>query len=437
MPDENCSQIDDKTVVNWLSDKEATKNEKQYAENESADANCWHGKNNSNIRNPDSPNKAIDNNPDTLWHSAWNSDSEYSNCKNHEHYLEVTLKKESTINGFEYTGRKNADAGVLKKYRAEFFDSEGNLIGSTGSKTRSTGITRDNYSTIGKVTLSFGQTFTEVSKVRIYFSETLDTDGFASCVQINFFYDPYAVYPEITHMTASEFAGHIDDIGSEYDMIYISDAKTEADHSLITGGGNLRYVHVGSAVSIKSNDQHLLKLLGQLDKDYLSTDRTKFAPYSTYNENGSGYFRGSGNDMTKQQYNMLMEFVKSGYPVVFADGLVSGKKANSEEVDASSYYSQFITDALEYNNNVYTKSELDNEENKDIYFFSNLAKPVIDFDVNGRPVEPERLNKSVSDGTENHYIEGKLEYTFTVKNDSDSSPAVSYTHLTLPTNSRV
>ena len=151
-------------------------------------------------------------------------------------------------------------------------------------------------------------------------------------------------------MTASEFAGHIDDIGSEYDMIYISDAKTEADHSLITGGGNLRYVHVGSAVSIKSNDQHLLKLLGQLDKDYLSTDRTKFAPYSTYNENGSGYFRGSGNDMTKQQYNMLMEFVKSGYPVVFADGLVSGKKANSEEVDASSYYSQFITDALEYNN---------------------------------------------------------------------------------------
>lgn len=423
MPDENCSQIDDKTVVNWLSDKEATKNEKQYAENESADANCWHGKNNSNIRNPDSPNKAIDNNPDTLWHSAWNSDSEYSNCKNHEHYLEVTLKKESTINGFEYTGRKNADAGVLKKYRAEFFDSEGNLIGSTGSKTRSTGITRDNYSTIGKVTLSFGQTFTEVSKVRIYFSETLDTDGFASCVQINFFYDPYAVYPEITHMTASEFAGHIDDIGSEYDMIYISDAKTEADHSLITGGGNLRYVHVGSAVSIKSNDQHLLKLLGQLDKDYLSTDRTKFAPYSTYNENGSGYFRGSGNDMTKQQYNMLMEFVKSGYPVVFADGLVSGKKANSEEVDASSYYSQFITDALEYNNNVYTKSELDNEENKDIYFFSNLAKPVIDFDVNGRPVEPERLNKSVSDGTENHYIEGKLEYTFTVKNDSDSSPA--------------
>lgn len=63
------------------------------------------------------------------------------------------------------------------------------------------------------------------------------------------------------------------------------------------------------------------------------------------------------------------------------------------------------------------------EENKDIYFFSNLAKPVIDFDVNGRPVEPERLNKSIDDGTENHYIEGKLEYTFTVKNDSDSSPA--------------
>lgn len=39
------------------------------------------------------------------------------------------------------------------------------------------------------------------------------------------FYAPYTIYPEVTHMTASEFAGHIDDIGSEYDMIYIGDKK--------------------------------------------------------------------------------------------------------------------------------------------------------------------------------------------------------------------
>ena len=85
-----------------------------------------------------------------------------------------------------------------------------------------------------------GRHLQNVSKIRIYFSETLDPDGgFASCVQINFFYAPYTIYPEVTHMTASEFAGHIDDIGSEYDMIYIGDKKTDADHSLITGNGIL------------------------------------------------------------------------------------------------------------------------------------------------------------------------------------------------------
>lgn len=429
MPDENCSQIDEETVTKWLSDKDATKKEKQYAENKSASANCWHGQGGEWYADP--PSNAIDNNPATMWHTLWRSDSGYENCKNHEHYLEITLNNPSTINGFEYIGRNNATAGVLTKYRAEFYSADDQLIGSTGNKTRSTGITESNYQTIGKVTLSFGQTFTNVSKIRIYFSETLDPDGgFASCVQINFFYAPYTIYPEVTHMTASEFAGHIDDIGSEYDMIYIGDKKTDADHSLITGNGNLRYAHVGAAVGINNastdnnhnNRSNLLKLLGQLDTDYLNNDRTRFAPYSTYNENGSGYFRGSGNDMTKQQYNMLMEFVKSGYPVILADGLVSGEKVNSKEVDSSSYYSQFISDALGYDN-VYTRKGVDSESRKEISFFSNLAKPVIDFAADGKPAEPKCLNEDVDDGTENYYIKDKLEYTFTVKNDSDASPA--------------
>lgn len=56
-----------------------------------------------------------------------------------------------------------------------------------------------------------------------------------------------------------------------------------------------------------------------------------------YNEDGSGYFRGSGNDITKQQYNSLMDFVKSGYPVVLASGLVDGDKPMAKEVDSASY----------------------------------------------------------------------------------------------------
>lgn len=159
------------------------------------------------------------------------------------------------------------------------------------------------------------------------------------------FYDDSdnSITPTVTHMSASEFVGHIDDIGSKYDMIYIGDKKSGNDHSFVTGSGDLRYAHVGSAVGVTSSNQNnLLKLIGQLDKDYLDGDRTRFAPYSTYSEHGAGYFRGSGNDMTSQQYNALMDFVKSGYPVVLADGLVSNGKVNAKEVDSSSYYSEFI-----------------------------------------------------------------------------------------------
>lgn len=63
-------------------------------------------------------------------------------------------------------------------------------------------------------------------------------------------------------MTASEFVGHIDDIASEYDMIYISDRKNSNNNDLITGSGNLRYSHVGAGRKVTTGTKELHKLLG-------------------------------------------------------------------------------------------------------------------------------------------------------------------------------
>ena len=116
----------------------------------------------------------------------------------------------------------------------------------------------------------------------------------------------------------------------------------------------------------------------------------RFAPINTYSEHGAGYYRGSGNDMTDQIRSDLLEFVKSGYPVVIDSGLMnSDRTVNTKKVDASSYYYQFLTEALQYKN-VFVSSELDNNaENLD--FFSNLAKPVINFTE--KPKEPHRFNE--------------------------------------------
>ena len=68
----------------------------------------------------------------------------------------------------------------------------------------------------------------------IYFEETLGTGtpqyDNASCASLDAIYaddDTTSVSVDVTinSMTASEFVGHIDDIASEYDMIYISDRK--------------------------------------------------------------------------------------------------------------------------------------------------------------------------------------------------------------------
>ena len=232
----------------------------------------------------------------------------------------------------------------------------------------------------------------------------------------------------IKTMTASEFVGHVDDILSDYDMVYIGGTKNSDSDPLITGGGSSRYVHVGSGVQIQSNKKELLKLLGQLDNEYDqsysgSNGTKRFAPLNTYGPDGGGYLRGSGNDMTKHQSQELLDFVKSGYPVVISSELLTGdRKADSSKVDTSSYYYSFIRQALEYDN-VFESSQLGSGK-KDIRFFSELAKPVIKFDENGgRPAEAAGVDdfSDESSGT----IRDELGFTFTVENDSDAAPAIS------------
>ena len=387
----------------------------------------------------DKAENMIDGDPNTRWHTLWNNEDGHN--KNNPPYFTVTFDGAQDIRGFFYQNRtyqgNGSQNGVPVEYKAELYsDVNGQKLIDT--VTGLTKITTDNQ---GKVTaLQFEKTIRSVQSMKITFLGTLDSNGgngndakYGSCSEFGVIYADSGtdvnIGATITPMTAAEFVGHIDDIGSEYDMVFIGDQKKNAN-SLITGSGEYRYAHVGDSKSIIANN-NLAKMLGQLDTDYAqgpwSDGKLRYAPLSTYNEDGSGYFRGSGNDITKQQYNSLMDFVKSGYPVVLASGLVDGDKPNAKEVDSASYYYQFIKDALKYEN-VATNKELESGA-KDLSFFMNLAKPVIKFDENGgKPKEPQRLGtagtfKTPVDLSDTGYIDGELKYTFTVENDSDAAPA--------------
>ena len=385
----------------------------------------------------------FDGRDDTFWHSDWGKYPNGHDDGKTYHHIEVTFKKKMTITGFDYKPRPGtqggAENGKIKEFEIHLYSDdncENEIYTETGSFDY-TDIRSD--SSLKTFKFANNKTVSGVRSVKIVVLSAGDSKinggralstKFASGSGLTFLVpsssDPTVPQLNLTNKTASEFVGHIDDICAEYDMIYIGD-KVENRDAYVVGSGQFRYVHVGDGTLITSGKTELLKLLGQLDSEYdTSWTRTngmqRFAPFDTYSEQGGGYLRGSGNDMTEQDYEELMEFVKSGYPVVLGSELVtSDRKADSAKVDAASYYYQFIQEALKYPN-VMTKAELDGGK-KDIKFWLNLAKPVINFTENGKPLEPVRKGE-VDDGSGNYgYIDGELKFTFTVSNDSDASPA--------------
>ena len=406
-PSSGGTTLSANTIMSWTGT-----NTESYMQNvQSVDSCC-----------KDGISQLTDGNSSTYWISKKNN-------YNDPHWVTFELKEVSKVSGITYQAPPDYNStknGVPCELKVILYGENDTELKQIKFDQNQIGIDWDNITSDQK-TLTF-DAVSNVKKVKILFTDTYGQENgwqkrYASAAELGLILGNVSV----TSMTATEFVGHIDDIGSEYDMIYINDYKNtgESGVRLVTGDGELRYTHVGAGnkVTVGAN---IRKLLGQLDNEYDQTwtgtnGIKRFAPFSTYSENGGGYFRGAGNDMTSQQCEELLNFVKSGYPVVLADGLVTdGRKVNTSEVDSASYYYEFINEALKYDN-VCTISEL-NKKTKDIEFYFNLAKPVISFDKNGgKPKEPVRAGESETSDT--GYINGELKYVFTVENDSDVAPA--------------
>ena len=438
-PSKSSGQVSEGDVLNWLNDG---KTDNDLIDTDNIKVCCYHKEEGVG------DNRLFDNNADTIWHSAYdvtknavgnnvfdssiNKDDYYVHAQgkaNSKHWMEIPLKYAVNIDGFWYQARKSNGAGsengVLAAYTMVLYDKNDNVIDTISGYS---GLNRNNIDR-SKIKISFGRTVKNVKKMKLIFDDTFgnidnNTNVFASCAEFGL------IRSTVTNMTAAEFVGHIDDIMSEYDMIYIGDDATKRN-GFLNGTGDMLYAHVGAAKVVdKTNIATYSKLLGQLDNEYdltwsgNETYKKRFAPMSTYSEDGAGYFRGSGNDMTKQECQELINYVKSGYPVVLGNTLILNegdkRKVNTQKVDSSSYYYEFLKEAIKYEN-VVTRSEVE-KDGKINSFFSTLAKPVIQFANNGRPPEPVRLDENIN-GTGS--IDQELKYVFTIENDSDATPAVS------------
>ena len=368
---------------------------------------------------------------DNIWHSAYDPYNAHDqNINNGHHYIKLTLKNPASLSGFNYKPRTRSRNGKIVTFQVVLtFENKKTYIETGEFKYNNI----DTDTTLKKFRFANDMVYQDVKEIQINILTAGNASGkndtkFASCSELSLVSGTEVT---VDTMTAAEFVGHTDDIGSKYDMIYIGDQKNNDDDTdLLTGSGKMCYAHVGATrnTGLGSVNLNLLKLIGQLDKDYQNNDPNAeyFAAIDTYSESGAGYFRGSGNDITPQICSELKEFVQSGYPVVFASGLMKQNQDNksrvidNEKVDASSYYYEFMNYALKYDN-VFVSSELNDRTDK-LTFFSNLAKPVIKF--TSKPPEPPRANDSSNVSNRALIQDGQLKYVFSIENDSDAAPAV-------------
>ena len=254
----------------------------------------------------------------------------------------------------------------------------------------------------------------------------------------------------ITTMNTMEYVGTIEDINSNYDLIYIG-----ADiYSLPNNGSTTNYYEVGNEglthpkyttstypsmdKLIYSNVGGLVPVNGQF-AGHLAID-WKTTGTQVYNYVMARY---NGNDITADKHNELVDYVKGTYTVVVADKLCkSTTEPEKTYVDNCSYLYSFLKEHLK-DANVFKASEVENGSNATFQFYTNRAKLDIGEKVTGNEesnvkggtafVQP-GYYKATDDTTNGHmtYInketDGKyyLTYKFTITNNGAVSANTKY-----------
>lgn len=405
--------------------------------------------------------KIVDGNAATYWHSKWRTDANNGTKYNGEkpHWFEYKLSSADSkrkLKGIHFAARLTTTNYVNGKpyvLTLEIHKKDGTMVTekvqfSNNESELKTWTERD---------WTFTKSVKNVDYIKVIFTDSYANDvsghhsqDYATCAEFSTLYtdasddeEKKATEINITHMTSSEFVGHIDDINTEYDAIYFGDSYN--NWSFLRNGdvddNNKKtslYAHIGGVFGGDKDPENVtthrswnVRLMGLLNDDYASSTQLRSSVKSNLPadlQNKIGLMRGSGNDITKQQVKELNDFVSSGYPVIVGNGLLNTdtKSVNTNVVDSSSYMYQFINKAITSNRvNVMSRSEADEKQNLNFFFY--LAKPEINF--KDLPPEPVRLNNSTYKYNEEAKTgelkqdEDGLSYTFTIENKSEISAA--------------
>ena len=351
------------------------------------------------------------NDEESIWHSAYTSSDNNYNHKG-KHYLEISFTNLEDVDGFIYRARPDGTNGAIYTYDLELYDEKNSKIDTISGNFDRITIDRN------RTTIKFQKTYSNVKTMKLIFTSTFGypANTYASAREFLPIFHNKQANVEITTMTTSEFVGHIDDLNTKYDMIYLGDDDKDLDYD-----GNFRpddkvlYYHVGG------NRLARYELQGLMNHDYVTNGSQKKA--ATVGETDSttgttiGSVRGSGNDITKEIKNKLVNFAKSGYPVVVAGNIYGENKKtiSTTLVDNSSYIYDFLNEVKGFDN-VYKEGEITADE--DINFCAELPKPKIE--LSSYP--PSAIG--TGDGPSNEFLTGEnMTFQFQIIDEAQASPA--------------
>lgn len=174
-----------------------------------------------------------------------------------------------------------------------------------------------------------------------------------------------SVQIDIVTMTTTEFIGKIEDINSTYDLVYIGadtySLKANLDYQDNSMDGMI-YTNVGDTKWIDA------RLSGQLDTDFYGNNPSS---HKLYQKTEARY---TGNDITADKFNALVEYLKGSYPIVVSNTLCQNAiTPSSQTLDNSSYLYSFLKEHLK-DVNVFRVSDIKNGDNADFKFYANRGK---------------------------------------------------------------
>ena len=235
----------------------------------------------------------------------------------------------------------------------------------------------------------------------------------------------------VTKKSTWEFVGDIDDLNSEYDLIYIGG---KLDTSALENAGSYK-----NAWAQNANKKYYL----------YSHSGNKYNSVDVKNGGSLGdagdviqSFVGSGNDITNKKYKELLEYAKAGYPIVFGRELFNNTAVNNSEitvdsintahVDKASYIYDLLKTLINDKDNEYEGVFFENQ-----YAASNAKKfrealEIKKFSISMKEQPLEYVDKTSTTGNQKAYINETdspgvfsdnktLRYRFTVNSNTSKT----------------